>query len=159
RSAAVTNGTRRRVVVTGVGLVTPLGTGTERTWEGLVAGKSGVRAVTRFDASSLPVRIAGEVPDFDPARFIERRDIKKADAFAHYALAAAELAVADAALPLPFAAPERAGVIIGVGMGGLASLEEAYDLFVRGEFRRVSPFSIPRIIPNMAAGQVAMRFG
>jgi 3-oxoacyl-[acyl-carrier-protein] synthase II len=146
-------------VVTGVGLVTPLGTGTERTWDGLVAGSSGVRAVTRFDASSLPVRIAGEVPDFEPARFIERRDIKKTDAFAHYALAAAELAVADAALPLPFAVPERTGVIVGVGMGGLASLEEAYDLFVRGDFRRVSPFSIPRIIPNMAAGQIAMRFG
>jgi 3-oxoacyl-[acyl-carrier-protein] synthase II len=146
-------------VVTGIGLVTPLGTGTEATWEGLVAGRSGVRAITSFDTSCLPVRIAGEVPDFEPARFIEKKDLKKTDRFVQYALAAAEMAVADARLPLPLAAPARTGVILGVGMGGVLSLEEAYEFFARREFRRVSPFFIPRIIPNMAAGQVAIRFG
>ncbi|MGH7893169.1 MAG: beta-ketoacyl-ACP synthase II, partial [Candidatus Binatia bacterium] len=147
------------VVVSGIGLVTPLGTGTEATWKGLVAGRSGVRSVTRFDASCLPARIAGEVPDFEPARWIERKDLKKTDRFAQYALAAAEMAVAEARVPLPLPQPARVGVIIGVGMGGVASIEEAYEYFVRREFRKVSPFFIPRIIPNMAAGHVALRFG
>jgi 3-oxoacyl-[acyl-carrier-protein] synthase II len=154
-----TNGTRRRVVVTGLGLVTPLGTGTELNWRSLLAGRSGIRAITRFDASALPARVAGEVPDFEPERFIERRDLKKMDIFIQYAVAAAHMAVEDARLPVPFPAPERAGVIVGVGMGGIATLEQSYALFASGNFRRVSPFFIPRLIPNMAAGCVALRFG
>jgi 3-oxoacyl-[acyl-carrier-protein] synthase II len=154
-----TNGARRRVVVTGIGLVTPLGTGTDVTWQGVVAGRSGVRRITRFDASCLPSQIAGEVPDFEPARFVDKKELKRTDLFVHYALAAADMAVADAGLPVPLAAPARTGVIVGVGMGGVMSLEDAYDAFARREFRRVSPFFIPRIIPNMAAGHVAMRFG
>jgi 3-oxoacyl-[acyl-carrier-protein] synthase II len=154
-----TNGTRRRVVVTGIGLVTPLGTGTEATWRGIVAGRSGVRRITRFDPDCIPAQIAGEVPDFEPERWLDRKEIKRTDLFVQYALAAAEMAVAEAALTLPLAEPTRTGVIIGVGMGGITSLEDAYDAFARREFRRVSPFFIPRIIPNMAAGHVAMRFG
>jgi 3-oxoacyl-[acyl-carrier-protein] synthase II len=154
-----TNGTRRRVVVTGIGLVTPLGTGTAVTWDGVVAGRSGIRRITRFDASDLPVRIAGEVPDFVPEQWLDRKEIKRSDLFVQYALAAAEMAVRDAALPLPLGDPARTGVIIGVGMGGIRTLEESYEAFARKEFRRVSPFFIPRIIPNMAAGQVALRFG
>jgi 3-oxoacyl-[acyl-carrier-protein] synthase II len=154
-----TNGTRRRVVVTGIGLVTPLGTGTEATWRGIVAGRSGVRRITRFDPDCIPAQIAGEVPDFEPERWLDRKEIRRTDLFVQYALAAAEMAVAEAALPLPLAAPARTGVIIGVGMGGITSLEDAYDAFARREFRRVSPFFIPRIIPNMAAGHVALRFG
>jgi 3-oxoacyl-[acyl-carrier-protein] synthase II len=154
-----TNGARRRVVVTGIGLVTPLGTGTDVTWQGVVAGRSGVRRITRFDASCIPAQIAGEVPDFAAERWLDRKEIKRTDLFVQYALAAAEMAVADAALPLPLAAPARTGVIVGVGMGGITSLEDAYDAFARREFRRVSPFFIPRIIPNMAAGHVALRFG
>jgi 3-oxoacyl-[acyl-carrier-protein] synthase II len=154
-----TNGSRRRVVVTGLGLVTPLGTGTEATWEGVVAGRSGVRRITRFDASCVPAQIAGEVPDFDAASWLDKKELKRTDLFVQYALAAAEMAVADAALPLPLATPARTGVIVGVGMGGVTSLEDAYDAFARREFRRVSPFFIPRIIPNMAAGYVALRFG
>jgi 3-oxoacyl-[acyl-carrier-protein] synthase II len=150
---------RRRVVVTGLGLVTPLGTGVEKNWERLVAGRSGVGPITRFDTSDVPVRIAGEVRDFDPDRFIERRDLKKMDVFIQYAVAAADMAVADAALPLPLRVPERTGVIVGVGMGGIASLEEAYGHFLTRNFRRVSPFFIPRLIPSMAAGYVALRFG
>jgi len=154
-----TNGNRRRVVVTGIGLVTPLGTGTAATWDGVVAGRSGIRRITRFDASDLPVRIAGEVPDFVPEQWLDRKEIKRSDLFVQYALAAAEMAVRDAALPLPLGNPARTGVIIGVGVGGIRTLEESYEAFARKEFRRVSPFFIPRIIPNMAAGQVALRFG
>src|SRR5262245_1496564 len=154
-----TNGNRRRVVVTGIGLVTPLGTGTAATWDGVVAGRSGIRRITRFDASDLPVRIAGEVPDFVPDQWLDRKEIKRTDLFVQYAVAAAEMAVRAAALPLPLGDPARTGVIIGVGMGGIRTLEESYEAFSRKEFRRVSPFFIPRIIPNMAAGQVALRFG
>jgi 3-oxoacyl-[acyl-carrier-protein] synthase II len=154
-----TNGARRRVVVTGLGLVTPLGTGIEANWEKLVAGRSGIGPITRFDASSLPARVAGEVRDFDPERFIERRDLKKMDIFIQYALGAAQMAVEDAALPLPLGEPERTGVIVGVGIGGITTVEEMYLQLSTGGFRRVSPFLIPRIIPNMASGQIAMRFG
>src|SRR5207244_1291677 len=159
RPLSAANGTRRRVVVTGLGLVTPLGTGTEPNWESLVAGRSGIGKITRFDASPLPARIAGEVRDFEPERFIERRDLKKMDIFIQYAVGAAELAVQDASLPLPLAAPERTGVIVGVGIGGIASVEEAYLNLTAQAGRRISPFLIPRIIPNMASGQIAMRYG
>ena len=154
-----TNGTRRRVVVSGIGLVSPLGCGTEPNWEHLVAGRSGIGPISRFDASVLPARIAGEVRDFEPERYVERKDMKKMDLFIRYALGAANMAVEDAGLPSPLPAPERTGVIIGVGMGGMASLEESYEHFAARDVRRVSPFLIPRLIPNMAAGQVAMRFG
>lgn len=146
-------------MVTGIGLVTPLGTGTDVTWEGVTAGRSGIRRITRFDADCIPAQIAGEVPDFEPVRWVDRKEVKRTDLFVQYALAAAEMAVAHAALPLPLRAPARTGVIVGVGMGGITSLEDAYDAFARREFRRVSPFFIPRIIPNMAAGYVALRFG
>jgi 3-oxoacyl-[acyl-carrier-protein] synthase II len=152
-----TNG-RRRVVVTGVGLVTPLGTGTERNWEGLAAGRSGVRAISRFDASILPARVAGEVPDFEPERFIERKELKKMDLFIQYAVAAAQMAVDEARLDVPFVRPDRVGVIVGVGIGGLESLEAAYHHFAAQDVRKVSPFFIPKLIPNMAPGHIAMRF-
>jgi 3-oxoacyl-[acyl-carrier-protein] synthase II len=154
-----TNGTRRRVVVTGPGLVTPLGIGVEPNWESLVAGRSGIGKITRFDASPLPARVAGEVRDFDPERFMERKDVKKMDVFIQYALAAAVMAVDDASLPLPLATPERTGVIVGVGMGGISTVEEIYQNLTAHNFRRISPFLIPRIIPNMASGHIALRFG
>jgi 3-oxoacyl-[acyl-carrier-protein] synthase II len=150
---------RRRVVVTGLGLVTPLGTGIEVNWERLVAGRSGVRAITRFDASAVSARIAGQVPDFEPERFIEKRDLKKMDVFIQFAVAAAQMAVEDAGLATPVPAPTRTGVVVGVGMGGIASLEESYELFTSGNLRRVSPFFIPRLIPNMAPGHIALRCG
>jgi 3-oxoacyl-[acyl-carrier-protein] synthase II len=154
-----TNGSRRRVAVTGLGLVTPLGIGLEPNWESIVAGRSGIGPITRFDASPLPARIAGEVRDFEPERFMERKDVKKMDVFIQYALAAAVMAVEDAALPLPLAAPERTGVIVGVGMGGISTVEEIYRNLTEQNFRRISPFLIPRIIPNMASGHIALRFG
>ncbi len=147
------------MVVTGLGMVTPLGTGIDANWERLVAGRSGIGPITRFDASALPARIAGEVRDFEPGRFIEKRDLKKMDIFIQYAVGAAELAVQDAGLSLPLAAAERTGVIVGVGMGGIASVEETYLSLTAQTVRRVSPFLIPRIIPNMASGQIALRYG
>jgi len=154
-----TNGTRRRVVVTGIGLVTPLGTGTERNWQQLIAARSGVGRITRFDASVLPAQVAGEVRDFEPERFVERKDLKKMDLFIQYAVGAARMAVEDARLPAPLERPERTGVIVGVGMGGMVTLEESYGHFLSGNLRRVSPFFIPRLIPNMAAGAIAMCLG
>ena len=146
-------------MVTGIGLVTPLGTGLEENWTKLVAGRSGIGPITRFDASVVPAQIAGEVRDFDPARFIEHRDIKKMDTFIQFAVGAAQMAVEDSALSLPLERPDRTGVIVGVGIGGIMSLESSYQFFAEKNVRRVSPFFIPRLIPNMASGQIAMRFG
>jgi 3-oxoacyl-[acyl-carrier-protein] synthase II len=153
------NGTRRRVVVTGIGLVTPLGTGTDRNWQALVAGRSGVRSITRFDAARLPARVAGEVPDFEAGQWVEKKDVKKMDVFIHYAVAAAQMAVDDARLAVPLAQPERVGAIVGVGMGGLSTLEDAHHHLTALDFKKVSPFFVPRLIPNMAAGQISLRFG
>lgn len=150
---------RRRVAITGIGLVTPLGNDIATNWANLVAGKSGVARVTRFDASELPVRIAGEVRGFDPADYIEKKEIKKMDAFIHYAIAAAQMAVDDSCLTLPTAAAERVGVLLGVGLGGIGALEETIAAYVHGGIKKVSPFFIPRVIANMAPAQVAMRFG
>ena len=149
----------RRVVVTGLGLVTPLGNEVATNWQNLLAGRSGIATITRFDAGQLPVRIAGEVRNFDPLHYIEKRDIKKMDAFTHYALAAAQIAVDDAGLSIDADSAERVGVLVGVGMGGIATLEEGHQLFIESGARKLSPFMVPRLIANMAPGQIAIRFG
>ncbi len=149
----------RRVVVTGLGLVTPLGTGVEKTWNALCTGESGIRRITRFDPTGYDAQIAGEVTDFDPARFIEKKEIKKMDTFIHYAVGAAQLAVEDAGLKV---APEEAtkvGVYIGSGIGGLGSIEHYHDVLKEKGPGRVSPFFIPMTIINLASGQVAIRIG
>lgn len=149
----------RRVVVTGLGLVTPLGTGVEKTWNALCAGESGIRRISRFDPTGYDAQIAGEVTDFDPARFIEKKEIKKMDTFIHYAVGAAQLAVEDAGLKV---APEEAtkvGVYIGSGIGGLGSIEHYHDVLKEKGPGRVSPFFIPMTIINLASGQVAIRIG
>ena len=149
----------RRVVVTGLGLVTPLGTGVEKTWKALCAGESGIRRISRFDPTGYDAQIAGEVTDFDPARFIEKKEIKKMDTFIHYAVGAAQLAVEDAGLKV---APEEAtkvGVYIGSGIGGLGSIEHYHDVLKEKGPGRVSPFFIPMTIINLASGQVAIRIG
>jgi 3-oxoacyl-[acyl-carrier-protein] synthase II len=149
----------RRVVVTGLGLVTPLGIGIAENWEALMTSRSGVGPISRFDASALPVRIAAEVRNFDPARFIERKEIKRTDRFVQYALAAAQLGVDDAELPIDDATRDRIGVVLGVGMGGIETIEEQLAAYFEGGFRKLSPFFVPRLIANMAPGQIAMHFG
>jgi 3-oxoacyl-[acyl-carrier-protein] synthase II len=147
------------VVVTGAGLVTPLGCGVLQNWEAVCAGRSGIGAITRFDATPLPSRVAGEVHGFEADRFLERKEQRRTDLFAQYALAASQLALDDAGLTSPFAHPERVGVIVGTGIGGIKSLEDSIPAFLERDVRRVSPFFVPRLIPNMAANHVAIRFG
>ena len=149
----------RRVVVTGLGLVTPLGIGNEATWQAAIAGKSGIGPITRFDASQLPCRIAGEVKDFDPALFMDKKEARRNDLFIQFGLAAAQLALQDAGLPLDKPLGERCGVIVGSGMGGLATLEATHLIAVEKGHRRVTPFFIPSIIVNLVGGQISIRYG
>jgi len=149
---------KRRVVVTGVGLVTALGTGREETWKGLCEGRSGVSTITRFDATQFSTRIAAEVQNFDPLRWFEKKDVKKMDAFIHYAVAAADNAMQHAALTISPELSERTGVFIGSGIGGFSIIEREHTAFLEGGPRKISPFFIPSSIINLAAGQVSIRF-
>ncbi len=152
--------TERRVVVTGVGLVSPLAIGTDATWRALLAGESGVGPVTRFDASGFPSRIAAEVNGFDPADYIsDRKEIKKGDTFVHYAIAAADMAMIEAGLEVTEKNADRVGVIIGAGIGGLPLIEATHKTVLERGPSRISPFFIPGLIVNMPAGQVSIRFG
>jgi len=145
--------------VTGLGLVTPLGTGVDKTWKALCAGESGVGRITRFDPSGYDAQIAAEVKDFDPAQFIEKKEIKKMDTFIHYAVGASQLAVDDAGLKVSAEEATRVGVYIGSGIGGLGSIEHYHDVLKEKGPGRVSPFFIPMTIINLASGQVAIRVG
>ena len=149
----------RRVVVTGLGLVTPLGIGTEVTWQAALAGKSGVGQITRFDASQLPCTIAAEVKNFDPALFMDKKEARRNDLFIQFGLAGAKLALEDAGLPLDQPLGERCGVIVGSGMGGLTTLESTHLVAVEKGHRRVNPFFIPSIIVNLVGGQISIRYG
>jgi 3-oxoacyl-[acyl-carrier-protein] synthase II len=153
------SGPHHRVVITGLGVISPLGIGVEPNWQALLAGRSGIGPITGFDAAEFPVRIAGEVREFDPAAYIERKDIKKIDRFAQFAIAAAQMAVDDARLPMPLPEANRVGVVLGVGMGGVATIEDAFIGVGMGGWKRLSPFFIPRLIANMAPGLIAIRFG
>ncbi len=150
---------KRRVVVTGVGLVTALGTGTEETWKGLCEGRSGVTKITRFDTTHFSTQIAGEVKEFDPLRWFEKKDVKKMDSFIHYAVAAADSAMKQAGLTIGTELAERTGVFIGSGIGGFTIIEREHQAFLEGGPRKISPFFIPSSIINLAAGQVSIRFG
>jgi len=149
----------RRVVVTGVGLVSPLGIGTGANWEALCAGRSGIGPITKFDASGFSSRIAGEVKGFDPLAFIEKRDVKKMDVFIQYAIAASQFAVDDARLTFTPAEASRVGVFIASGIGGFSTIEREHRALLEGGPRRISPFFIPSAIINLASGQVSIRFG
>ncbi|MBE9503310.1 MAG: beta-ketoacyl-ACP synthase II [Proteobacteria bacterium] len=149
----------RRVAVTGLGAITPLGIGTEESWENLIKGVSGIGPVTRFDASDFPSRIAGEVKGFDPSLYIEKKDIKKMDTFIHYAMGAAQMAMDDAGLEITPDNAERVGVMVGSGMGGLPAIERYYDQYLKGGPRKISPFLIPMIIINMASGHISIKYG
>ncbi|MEK7797559.1 MAG: beta-ketoacyl-ACP synthase II [Nitrospirota bacterium] len=150
---------KRRVVVTGLGLITPLGTGVEKTWSALCAGKSGVRRITKFDPSHHACQIAGEVTDFNPADYIEKKDIKKMDTFIHFAVGASQMAVDDSGLKVTEENADRVGVYIGSGIGGLPAIEAYHKVLLDKGPDRVSPFFIPMVIINLASGQVSMRIG
>lgn len=150
---------KRRVVVTGVGLVSALGIGSEETWEGLLSGRSGIGPITHFDASAFSVRIAGEVKGFDPLRWVEKKDVKKMDVFIQYAIAAASFAMEDSGLVIDGDTAERTGVYIGSGIGGFATIEREHSVLLSSGPRRISPFFIPAMIINLAAGHVSIRFG
>ncbi len=149
----------RRVVVTGVGAVSSLGTGVDKNWSALTAGKSGIDLITRFDASDLPSQIAGEVKDFDPTEFMPKKEVKKMDLFIQYSLAAAEMAMEDSALQVTDENAERVGVLVGSGLGGLPAIEKYHDVLNDKGYKRVSPFFIPMLIINLAPGQISIRFG
>lgn len=150
----------RRVVITGVGLITPAGTGTEKSWKNIVEGKSGIGTITRFDASAYPVKIAGEVKDFHVEHFIDAKEIPKMDLFIQFAIGASIFALEDAGLsPEGFENPERVGVIIGAGFGGLPAIEHNHSILLKGGARRITPFFIPMVIPNLASGWVSILTG
>ena len=149
----------RRVVVTGVGVVSALGTGNEKNWSALMQGRSGIDRITRFDASELPTQIAGEVKDFNPEEFIDKKEIKKMDLFIQYAMAAAELAMRDSGFQVTEENAERVGVLVGAGLGGLPAIERYHQALVEGGYKKVSPFFIPMLIINLAPGQISIRYG
>jgi 3-oxoacyl-[acyl-carrier-protein] synthase II len=150
---------KRRVVVTGVGLVSPLAIGTEETWKALLAGQSGAAPITLFDASKHSAQFACEVKGFDPARWVEKKEIKKMDRFIQFAVAAADLAMKDAGLVVDAANAEHVGVYIGSGIGGFSTIEREHSALLAGGPRRVSPFFIPSAIVNLASGWVSIRTG
>jgi len=149
----------RRVVVTGVGLVSPLGTGTDKNWQALLRGRSGIVPLTRFDASRHATRFAGEARDFDPLAFIDRKEVRKMDLFIQFAVAAADLAVVDAGLTAGDLRSERAGTYVGSGIGGLGSIEEWHRVLLERGPERVSPFFLIQTIINEASGQISIRTG
>ena len=150
---------RRRVVITGIGLVSSLGIGTQLTWDGVCAGRSGIRTITRFDTSGFAVRIAGEVKGFEPLDFIGKKDIKKMDIFIQYAIAASEFAFRDAGVKTDQRLGPEVGVFLASGIGGFSTIEREHRALLEGGPRKISPFFIPSAIINLAAGQVSIRFG
>jgi len=150
---------RRRVVVTGMGLVTPVGIGTEKTWQALLNGRSGIGPITHFDAKDHATKFAGEVKDFNVEEWIDRKDARRMDPFIHYAVAAAKMAVSAAGFTIDDQNAERVGVVVGTGIGGIGSLEETCRVATEKGVRRISPFFIPQLIGNLAPGQISILLG
>ena len=150
---------KRRVVVTGIGMISPLGIGNEPTWQGLVEGRSGIGRITKFDASLFACQIAGEVHGFQPEKWIEKKEVKKSDTFIHYAIVTSQMAADDSGLDFSAEDGDRMGVIIGSGIGGLPLIEEMHQEMTERGPSRISPFFIPGLIVNLASGQVSIRFG
>lgn len=150
---------KRRVVVTGIGAVTPVGNDARTAWETVLDGKSGIGPLTRLDADQFPAKVAAEVRDFNIEEFIERREARKMDRFTHYAVASALMAVKDAGLTINEENATRVGVWIGSGIGGMETFENQFEVFQKRGYRRVSPFFVPMMIPDMAAGQVSIILG
>src|SRR6056297_2675163 len=149
----------RRVVVTGLGVVSALGTGVEKNRTAVTSGQSGIGPITRFDASALTTQIAGEVKDFNPEDYIDKKEIKKMDLFIQYGLAAATMAYEDSGYEITPDNAERVGVLVGSGLGGLPAIEHYHKLMLDRGYKKISPFFIPMLIINLAPGQISMRFG
>ena len=150
---------KKRVVITGVGMITPLGIGVEESWSGLITGKSGIRKITQFDATAFPTQIAGEVDGFNPEDYIEVKEIKKMDRFIHFAIAAAGMAINDSGLKITDQNADRVGVIVGSGIGGLHAIEHYHSVLLEKGPRKITPFFIPMLVVNLASGQISIRFG
>lgn len=150
---------KRRVVVTGVGAVTPLGNEAETTWKNLISGVSGIGPLTRVNADDFPAKVAAEVKEFEPTAFMEKKDARKMDRFTQFAVAASLMAVKDAGLEINEENSERIGVWIGSGIGGMETFENQFETFLNKGYRRVSPFFVPMLIPDMATGQVSITLG
>jgi 3-oxoacyl-[acyl-carrier-protein] synthase II len=150
---------KRRVVVTGMGMVTPLGTGVQKTWNALIAGKSGVGRITKFDSTGFDTQIAAEVKDFAPENFIDKKEARRMDIFIQYAMAAAVMTMEDAQFKITPEDAERVGVVVGAGLGGLTTIESFHKVLLEKGPGRISPFFIPMLIVNEAPGQISMRFG
>ncbi|MBM5605424.1 beta-ketoacyl-ACP synthase II [Listeria seeligeri] len=150
---------RRRVVVTGIGAVTPIGNDAETSWENAKKGVNGVSEMTRLNPDDFPVKIAAELKDFDVEKYLEKKEARKMDRFTHYAIASAEMAVQDSGLIIDDSNATRVGVWIGSGIGGMETFETQFEVFLNRGHRRVSPFFVPMMIPDMGSGQVSIRFG
>ncbi|EAG9221584.1 beta-ketoacyl-[acyl-carrier-protein] synthase II [Listeria monocytogenes] len=150
---------KRRVVVTGIGAVTPIGNDAETSWENAKKGVNGVAKMTRLNPDDFPVKIAAELKDFDVEEYLEKKEARKMDRFTHYAIASAEMAVQDSGLVIDDSNANRVGVWIGSGIGGMETFETQYEIFLNRGHRRVSPFFVPMMIPDMGSGQVSIRFG
>ncbi|OFX20086.1 MAG: beta-ketoacyl-[acyl-carrier-protein] synthase II [Anaeromyxobacter sp. RBG_16_69_14] len=150
---------RRRIVITGLGILCPVGIGLDESWRSIVAGKSGIGPITQFDASSFPSRIAGEVKGFEAEKYMDRKEVRRNDRFIQFAMAAGEMAMKDSGLDMSKEDPERIGAIVGAGLGGLASIEETHKVFLDKGVKRIGPFFIPSLIVNLAPGQLALKYG
>jgi 3-oxoacyl-[acyl-carrier-protein] synthase II len=150
---------RRRVVVTGLGLVSPVGIGVEESWSAILAGKSGIGPITLFDASTYPSRIAGEVKGFDPEQYMDRKEARRNDRFIQFALAAAEMAMKDSGLDMAKEDAERVGAIVGSGLGGLATIEDWHKVLMEKGVKKIGPFFVPSLIVNLAPGQITLKYG
>jgi 3-oxoacyl-[acyl-carrier-protein] synthase II len=150
---------KKRVVVTGVGMISPLGIGVATSWDNLIAGRSGIGKITQFDAAAFPTKIAGEVEGFNPEDYMEPKEVKKMDRFIHFALAAATMAIKDSGLEITARNSEGVGVIVGSGIGGLRTIEHYHSVFLEKGPKRITPFFIPMLVINLASGQISIKFG
>jgi len=149
----------KRVVITGMGMVTPLGIGVKENWEAVCQGKSGIGPITRFDVTDFASKIAGEVKGFNPEDFIDKKEVKKMDLFIHYALACGKMAIQDAQLTIDGSNADRIGVLVGAGIGGLSTIEKYHSILLKQGPKKISPFFIPMLIVNLAPGQISIYFG
>ncbi|GAE93593.1 3-oxoacyl-[acyl-carrier-protein] synthase [Gracilibacillus boraciitolerans JCM 21714] len=150
---------KNRVVITGMGAITPLGNNVTQFWDHLKSGTSGIDYVTKVNKDDFPAKVAGEIKDWDPTKYMEKKETKRMDLFTQYAVAAAKMAVEDAKLDITDEIAPRVGVWIGSGIGGMTTYDEQFRKFMEKGYRRVSPFFVPMLIPDMAAGQVSIQLG